>query len=547
MKGKVRAGVVTILLVMAAPAIAAGPTISTAPGGSGLCGGPQDLCEAALDLFGGAIPPLPPPIITPGLLYGVLPGDDLTSLSFGLDSFTPGSTILASVSPATLGCGFVVPPNICSEAGGPPFFGPPQAPADLFILGTVGGAPLPGLLVVDGDGTPNGIAPPFPGIGLSEPPTVPPNDNVDAVDGCSLTAFVATYVVPTIYFTLAPGSPTLGGLAATAADVLSAPGGGPVAVAFPAPAIGLIPGADVIDALAFDGTTLWFSLAPGSPTLIALGATAADIISTSPGPAPPLFIVFAGAASGLVGGDDVDALAVFADSDGDLVNDACDNCIGTSNSTQADADTDSVGDACDNCPLVINPSQADSDGDGFGDACDSCPNSNGATATPMTVKKVLLGYGSDATPGGGDDKPKVIKAAFSTGAAFDPDSTDNVHVTLTNTGTGGTLFAATLTTASGFWSQSDPAVKKWKYKADPITAGVKIAILQEKPSASMDYSFKMVGKEASISGADAPLNVVTDDVRVTLEIENGGVGVCFATTVTQCENKSASKDQCKTP
>jgi hypothetical protein len=166
----------------------------------------------------------------------------------------------------------------------------------------------------------------------------------------------------------------------------------------------------------------------------------------------------------------------------------------------------------------------------------------------MSVKKVILGYGSDAAPGGGDDKPKVIKALFTTGAAFDPDSTDNVHVTLVNTGTSGTLLSASLTTASGYWTQNDPAVKKWKYAADPITVGVKKSILQEKPPASTNYAFKMIGKEASISGAaGAPLVVATDDVAVTLEIETGGVGVCFAATVTDCANKSASKDLCKTP
>ena len=55
-----------------------------------------------------------------------------------------------------------------------------------------------------------------------------------------------------------------------------------------------------------------------------------------------------------------------SDTDGDLVGDACDNCLNVSNSDQADADGDGVGDACDsdpdadgiisgdNCPIVSN-------------------------------------------------------------------------------------------------------------------------------------------------------------------------------------------------
>jgi hypothetical protein len=235
------------------------------------------------------------------------------------------------------------------------------------------------------------------------------------------------------------------------------------------------------------------------------------------------------------------------DTDFDGFGDACDVCPLVFDPGQADGDLDGAGDVCDNCPAVANPGQTNSDGDADGDACDSCPHVTGGVPGAMTVKKVILGYGSDATPGGGDDKPKVIKAVFSTGAAFDPDSTDDVHVTLVNTGTGGTLFAPSLVAGSPPWTQSDPAVKKWKYSPDPITVGVKKAILKENPPASMTYAFKMIGKEASISAADAPLTVATDDVAVTLEIESGGVGVCFSATVTDCANKSPSKDLCKTP
>jgi hypothetical protein len=46
-----------------------------------------------------------------------------------------------------------------------------------------------------------------------------------------------------------------------------------------------------------------------------------------------------------------------ADTDGDGVPDAQDNCPTTSNSKQLDSDQDGVGDACDNCPYNANSRQ----------------------------------------------------------------------------------------------------------------------------------------------------------------------------------------------
>jgi len=49
------------------------------------------------------------------------------------------------------------------------------------------------------------------------------------------------------------------------------------------------------------------------------------------------------------------------DTDADGAFDACDNCPGLANPTQADGDGDKVGDACDKCPAVADPSQLDGD------------------------------------------------------------------------------------------------------------------------------------------------------------------------------------------
>lgn len=63
------------------------------------------------------------------------------------------------------------------------------------------------------------------------------------------------------------------------------------------------------------------------------------------------------------------------DTDGDGIQDSCDNCKEDPNPDQTDSDGDTVGDVCDNCPKVPNPDQRDSNLDGIGDDCKfSCPS-----------------------------------------------------------------------------------------------------------------------------------------------------------------------------
>jgi predicted outer membrane repeat protein len=69
---------------------------------------------------------------------------------------------------------------------------------------------------------------------------------------------------------------------------------------------------------------------------------------------------------------DIGAFELFtasADSDGDGIPDALDNCPTRYNPDQTDGDLDGKGDFCDNCPVHANPDQADCDEDGIGDVC----------------------------------------------------------------------------------------------------------------------------------------------------------------------------------
>lgn len=556
---RVAVSVALVASLLATKAGATSPSFTLSPAGSATLGA---IGATTADVLNPAVvpgaPPMPLPVIgIPAAALGLGPGDVVNSISFGVGPAGPafGLQVLFSVDGAAGGLPGAPPPAhvACEAAAG-------QALGDVFLSQPFGPAlPLLNVQTLDGDG----VASAFcggavaSGLGVIEPGAP---DDLIALEACS-EGFVYSGGVLTapVYFTLAPGSPTLFAVGATTADILMAPPPGGAAFVFllggPLGLIGGPPGCappvcdeiDGVEVLA-GGPAALFSLSPGSPSLGICGLLPGDIFL---GPAPPCAApVIPSGILGLLPPDNVDAIAINFDGDSDYVSDPCDNCVATSNNDQADGDGDGTGDACDgcpadpgktapgacgcgvpdtdsdgdtvadcidNCPTVSNPAQTDTDGDGLGDDCDPCTNAGGArdfVAAKPKPRLVLRKINTEATPG--NDKV-TLSGEFVSATAFgslDP-LTKGARLRLEN-GAGGTEVDVTLATGAyggkgtAGWKLSGSG-KSWLFKdttGAPANGVVHFKINDKSNKAPNRVQVVARGKDGTypVVTADSPVN-----------------------------------------
>lgn len=250
-----------------------------------------------------------PTIHVPKVNLGLVAGDNVDALSQGLDVITENDIIYFSVDQNALGIvGPFTPLDVAGQAG----LG--QVAGDIFVTANslgIQSAPV-GLNYLDVNQHEFGLLPFGPG-GFPLEPNVGEQENLDAY---SMEEFDYTgdgMQDVSVYFSLTAGSPTLGG-GLSPADILVASPVGVLSVAYTSTAAGLGPGDD-IDALALEilggGAEAYFSLAPGSPTLAAMGASPADVFYTPLTGAPPI-VAYAAVTLGLDPADNLDALETNA-------------------------------------------------------------------------------------------------------------------------------------------------------------------------------------------------------------------------------------------
>lgn len=249
------------------------------------------------------IPTAAPIVAFPAESLGLTPADQIAGLSFGEDpTFRAALPYAVDFSVNRLAVG-AAGSGVAIEVGAPTGR---EASADIFSTYLPVGTP-PFFIGTnsqswDGNGTT------APNLQLRDVPLdLARNDDLVALAGPPQLLDPDRDGVRDrpVFFSLAPGSPTLGLIGATPNDILMCPPPScPLpAIFIPGAAMGLLPG-DQLEDFCLDQFTgqVNFTLQPGAPTLGILGATPGSILRPGPG------LIYSSSALGLAAGDNLDAL-----------------------------------------------------------------------------------------------------------------------------------------------------------------------------------------------------------------------------------------------
>jgi hypothetical protein len=229
-------------------------------------------------------PPAAPVVAIAAAAIGLVPGDEIDALSFGDDPIAAPHTLTFSVgvgAGGVAGTGVAIEVGIGTPPSAPAPIGipkPPEAAGDLFVQTGPLAGPCANVLAPPGSGYGAGglTGDEFEATWVTPAGALPPADDLDAFDYFD-PAFAPPFGV---FFSLAPGSPSLLTIPATPGDILWSPlGGGPVVIAGlfgagPATAVALgIPGANL------DG----LNVVAAGPGVIAAGPVGATPCSPAAG------------------------------------------------------------------------------------------------------------------------------------------------------------------------------------------------------------------------------------------------------------------------
>ena len=240
----------------------------------------------------------PPLVVTPAASFGLLIGEELDALSNGIDTICPAGspncfTIISfSVDRATAGMATSVVAGQVAGNG---------AAGDVFQFEVTGAGVVLVPTSVNTDAPQNSL-------------TIAPQSSIDAL-ATAHNVFTAEYfsIAPSV---VAAASVRWGMPGLSPADILLGPGPVPTVYATEA-GLGLVPGDD-IDGIAINDAApvgvlsptdvIYITLAPGSPSLAAIPASAADILQASPGvPA----VIYGASLMGLLPSDNLDAISML--------------------------------------------------------------------------------------------------------------------------------------------------------------------------------------------------------------------------------------------